>query len=175
MLDLEGVLIWSALYPEQLKPWREEPLRYLRRECDWPDDFFPSRSNIRPYAREFLAECNKLFDQIWMNTCVDEARTNAIMNGWFAFPNYQYWSRHGPRSKGGKTIGYERFARDTLVHVEDGVSPAEQEDLSRLRMHYVPVSSYHPLRKPVSPHLEDAMHSIRAILGNATSSREARS
>ena len=171
MLDLEGVLIWSALYSAQLKPWREERLEFLRRECGWPDDFFPSHNNIRPYAREFLSGCNELFDRVWMNTRVDETRTAAIMTGWFAFPNYRYWPPRG----GCKTVGYGQFAGDTLVHVEDGVSLVEREEISRLGMHFVPVSSYHPLRIPESPSLEEALYSIRSIIDSAASSREGRS
>jgi hypothetical protein len=133
MLDLEGVLIKSARY--EVAEHKTQVNKVMIH-------------NLRPYAKEFLDFCEEKFNTIWMNTCVDKRRTYQILRGLGREGfgrKYRYWDwRSGDNPGGWKTIGYEKFHGNVLIHIEDGISEGEEEHLMELGMLYIPVRSYNP-------------------------------
>lgn len=76
---------------------------------------------VRPNAQYFVNEVLKLFDQIYLNTCVKESRALKIMKVIFGTTQILYYHRNKP-SCFGKASGYERFLDSQLIHVEDGAA-----------------------------------------------------
>ncbi len=124
MLDLEGVLIATSI----------PPYNHLMKR-----DF-----GIRPYAKEFVEETSKLFDNIYLVTCVEERRAMSILKE--NFPIFQIEFYHWNKSsKYGKTTGYDRFLGNTLIHVEDeSLLNKEAKHCSSLGFDYVSVRGWYP-------------------------------
>lgn len=117
MLDLEGVLIATAIRKDY---------------------------GVRPYSHNFLEESIRLFDRIYLNTCVDENKALGIMQDIFNISGIGYynWDRNSPY---GKTSGYEKFYKDKLIHVEDGsLENKEAMHCIALGHIYLPVKGWYP-------------------------------
>lgn len=118
MLDLEGVLIVDS-HPEANRDY-----------------------GVRPNAQYFVDESFKLFDKIFLNTCVDKEPALEIMRDVFGIENISYynWDRS---SVLGKASGYENFLGSKLIHIEDGsVENTEGKRIIELGFDYVSVPSW---------------------------------
>ena len=125
-LDLEGVLIVNAsalINPEY-----------------FVNLGVPELTRPRNHYYRFLLECHKKFDEIYMNTCVDERRTRIIMNA-LGLTEFQYLPRN-PLT-GNKMVNLEKLAETNLIiHVEDGISEKEKALAEKFGIHYIGVKSY---------------------------------
>jgi len=138
MLDLEGTLVFN-----------KGSLSHL--------DY-----QIRPYAKRFVHECDKLFDEFWMNTSCPEEFINLIMQKELGFKGYSRWEWHRK-----KTTGYEKYSNDRVIHVEDGVPKKELDDFVKLGIYYIKLSTYQG--NPKDTELLNALESINTILKESTS------
>ncbi len=116
MLDLEGTIIATAI-PKQKQDY-----------------------GIRPYAEEFL-KITSLFEEVYLNTVVEESLALRIMRNVFGIENikYYFWDKN---SIYGKASGYERFVGKRLVHVEDGRNNEEEKRILQLGFFYVSVPTW---------------------------------
>lgn len=150
MLDLEGVLIATAI------PKR----RFLRKDY-----------GVRPYSNEFLKESIRMFDIIYLNTCVEEKKAVGIMRDVFNIQGigYYHWDKN---STYGKTSGYEKFCNDKLIHIEDGsLENKEAKHCTELGHIYLPVNGWYPHHAfgPEHEKFKKTDNELLRVLDNLTS------
>ena len=68
MLDLEQVLIVDSNILLNRSHWKKEDNKFYLECCQ-----------LRNYSKEFVFEVDKIFDKVYMNTCVSKNNTNKIM------------------------------------------------------------------------------------------------
>ena len=117
------------------------------------------RYMIRPGAKFFWHTCKEMFDsgildQFYLNTCVPEDFARHVMEK--EFDQYDIGYR-GWRRK--KTQGYEKFKGHKLIHLEDGATQGEINDIKKLNFLYLPVSTY---KQPCS-HDEDLVWAVQEM------------
>ena len=109
MLDLEGVLIATAIPP---------PKRHANKDY-----------GLRPNAHQFMEDSFLLFDQVYLNTCVRKEKALEIMQDIFNTGRalYYTWDK---TSQFGKASGYEKFYDSKIIHIED--EPSKNKEAKRI-------------------------------------------
>lgn len=121
MTDLEGVLIATAL-PGAKK-------------------FAQNGYGVRPYALEFVMEVLNLFDEVYLNTCVEKEKALMIMQDVFATKQVLYYP-YDKTSPFAKASGYENIS-GRIFHLEDGsLDNIEAKRIISLGHIYLPISSW---------------------------------
>jgi hypothetical protein len=151
MLDLEQVLIIDSdmlLERDSLK--LEDPKIYY------------GYCRLRPHSKYFVSEIKKLFDTIYMNTCVGSEDSEKIMNE-FCDVDFPFFNRHNKL----KSYYYDKFPKDVqLFHLEDGILGGlvnDRKNMKRLGVNIIDVSPYKKY-KPMDKELLICLDELKNIL-----------
>lgn len=136
MLDLEQVLFVDA------------NLLLNREDFKIKDNnFYEECCQLRNYSKEFVFEIKNIFDEVYLNTYVNEEKANIIMKDFFNSEFSYYWGLPGLKSG-----GYEKFPKNIqLFHLEDEILgkflKKDSDNMKRLNVNIFDVAPYNKYEK----------------------------